>query len=348
MPGHFGALDARPCTVFGANAKDRDSLVMPTPERTESEIERSHPPDDASPAPSGVDLVHDACFCGDLALVQRLHGKGYSLTDVDKNGSFPIHSACSGGQLACIQWLALQKGVSLNAADSDGAQPIHYAARRGHLDIIQWLANLKLCLARKAATTIFSRVSSGGWNASAKGGAGKGLRGAIVRVASINRVVSACRTTSTDAVQRTASIGRAPSGGLAEAGAIQRVPSVGKTPLFVPLADMFAQLQLEETVPENLAEIDGAITDLFDAIERDKGECLPLLTTHDHNGMQLIHIASSCGHLLLLQWLARVEFFPRKKQNEKYTQTSAPCNTLQHTATHCNTLQHTATHCNSP
>ena len=50
----------------------------------------------------------------------------------------PLHSACSGGRLACTSIL-VEQGMSVNMPDNHGRTPIMYAIDSGHLEAVQWM-----------------------------------------------------------------------------------------------------------------------------------------------------------------------------------------------------------------
>ena len=72
--------------------------------------------------------LHSACSVGDLDLAQWLVSQGAAAVDACANdGEQPLYAACSAGHLRIAQWLVSQ-GAAADARDNDGFQPLHTAS----------------------------------------------------------------------------------------------------------------------------------------------------------------------------------------------------------------------------
>jgi len=61
-----------------------------------------------------------------------------------KDGTTPLHVACSLGKVKPIRPLAVRGKADLNKSDNKGCSPIHAAALKGHLDVIDAMLNLHM------------------------------------------------------------------------------------------------------------------------------------------------------------------------------------------------------------
>ena len=109
-------------------------------------------------------LLHSACQCGSLNVIQNLMGLNYSIETKDLNKSTPLHSAAQYGQLEALKYLLqhmfdeveyllayhhLQLSLSIKKlykeaitskhVDINGNTPLHTACIHGKINIVRFL-----------------------------------------------------------------------------------------------------------------------------------------------------------------------------------------------------------------
>lgn len=88
--------------------------------------------------PEGRTLLHIACAGGQVNVIEKNVGFGWSLRARDLQGRSSLHHATLAGSVDATN-LLLQEGLEVNADDVDGWTPLHWAARHGDLAVIQAL-----------------------------------------------------------------------------------------------------------------------------------------------------------------------------------------------------------------
>lgn len=89
----------------------------------------------------GSDLLLDAAGVGAGEVVSFLVGPRCSVPP-HGNGGFPLHAACKGGHVTCVQAL-LEAGASPNGADAMKRTPLHFAAQGGGVGVVEVLLAAK-------------------------------------------------------------------------------------------------------------------------------------------------------------------------------------------------------------
>ena len=82
--------------------------------------------------------LHSACSDGDLSIVQYLIEKGANIEAEDDNRKTPLHFACWKGHLPIVQYL-IEKGANIEAITHIQQTPLHESCYYGHLPIVQYL-----------------------------------------------------------------------------------------------------------------------------------------------------------------------------------------------------------------
>lgn len=97
------------------------------------------PPPPPPPPPAVRELaLPAACATGDLALVERLVGRGEDINAADAEGLTPLHHAALNGHAGVLRYLLSLK-ANPDVPDQYGCTPLHLAARNGFREAVQVL-----------------------------------------------------------------------------------------------------------------------------------------------------------------------------------------------------------------
>jgi ankyrin repeat protein len=87
----------------------------------------------------GGTAIINACFSGDLSLVELLVGEGGDPAVIGNNGT-AMHMAAALGHLPIMEFL-LKEGLTVDFPDKNGRSPLYAASRSGNLEGARYLVS---------------------------------------------------------------------------------------------------------------------------------------------------------------------------------------------------------------
>lgn len=86
----------------------------------------------------GRSPLHEACFQGEIEIVQYLLDLGFDPNEEDDNGNLPIHLAFCNGNVDIVKLLVI-RGADPNRKDRDGFTLLHKAYYLGMEGLVKFL-----------------------------------------------------------------------------------------------------------------------------------------------------------------------------------------------------------------